>query len=110
MNELDPGDPQGKTFEFRARYRTVDVLLIDDIQFPVRARVVRRKSSSTRSTTCTPAASSSSSPATGRRKEIDSLEERLLSRFESGLITDLTPPDFETRVAILRKKGRDGRA
>jgi len=65
MNELILAIRQGKTFEFRNRYRTVDVLLIDDIQF-LSGRVGLKRSSSTHSTISTRRRSRSSSPATGR--------------------------------------------
>ena len=105
MNELILAIRQGKTFEFRARYRTVDLLLIDDIQFLSGKGGTQEEFFHT-----------FNHLYSGRKqlviacdrppKEIDSLDERLLLRFEAGLVTDLTPPDFETRGAI-PQEGRD---
>jgi chromosomal replication initiator protein len=69
-----------------------------------RARCRPRRSSSTPSTRCTTPTSRSSSPATSRPKQLSGFEERMVSRFEWGLLTDVQPPDLETRIAILRKK------
>ena len=69
-----------------------------------RARKAPRRSSSTPSTPCTRPTSRSSSPATARPSELVTLEDRLRTRFEWGLLTDIQPPDLETRIAILRAK------
>src|SRR5688572_8652595 len=102
-NEFIDAIQNSQLVRFRRRYRQTDVFLIDDIQFLAGKERIQEEFFHTFNSlheahkqivlTCDRPAS-----------EIQGLEQRLISRFEWGLVTDMQPPDVETRVAILRKK------
>ena len=108
MNELVTSIQVGKTADFRRKYRQMDLLLVDDVHFLQRKEATQEEFFHTFNALYD--AQKQIVLASDRPpKELPGLEQRLVSRFEWGLVADLRRPDLETRVAILRKKAEDDR-
>lgn len=104
-NELINSIRDKKTEQFRNKYRSVDVLMVDDIQF-IAGKVQTEEEFFHTFNTLYDANKQIIITSDKHPEEIKTLEERLRSRFEWGLIGDINSPDYETRVAILQKKAQ----
>lgn len=106
INEMIDSIREGKTFEFKDKYRTCDVLLIDDIQFIAGKEAMQEEFFHTFSALYE---AEKQIILTSDRPPMDikPLSERLRSRFEGGLIADVQPPSIELRTAIIKKKASD---
>ena len=106
---LGKGNSRDMQARFRSRYRNVDVLLIDDVQFLAKKQAVQEELFHTfnalQADNKQIVLTSDVPP-----KEIATLEERLRTRFEGGLIADIQPPDTETKIAILKQKASERKA
>lgn len=108
MNEMIESIQRGSTLDFRERYRGLDLLLIDDVQFLAGKESTQEEFFHTFNTLYDGGKqvvlTSDRAP-----RDLQDLEERLISRFSWGLVCDIQPPDLETRIAILKYKAeRDG--
>lgn len=105
-NELINSIRDKKNDEFRSKYRSMDVLLVDDVQF-IAGKTQTEEEFFHTFNALKDANKQIVLTSDRPPHEIKTLEERLRSRFEWGLICDVAPPDYETRIAILRQKAID---
>lgn len=105
MNEMIQSITAGRTIDFRQKYRNLDFLLLDDIQF-LSGRDATQEEFFHTFNTLHDARKQVVITSDRPPKDIAKVEERLISRFNSGLVTDISAPDLETRVAILRAKAQ----
>jgi len=103
MNQMVEALQHGKTLEFRNTYRRMDLLLIDDVQF-LQGKDATQEEFFHTFNALYDAHKQIVLTSDRPPKEIPTLEERLVSRFEWGLVVDIKPPDLETRIAILQDK------
>jgi len=106
LNEMIESIRSGRLKSFRKKYRTVDVLLIDDIQFLAGKEQTQEEFFNTFNELHNSGKQivlSSDRPP----HEIKKVEKRLISRFESGMVADIQPPDYELRMAILKKRAQN---
>ena len=108
VNEMVTAIYEHSTNAFRARYRSYDLLLVDDVQFLRRKEHTQEEFFHTFNVLYN-AGRQIVLTSDRHPKELEGLEERLVSRFEWGLVADVGRPDYETRVAILRKKADEDR-
>ena len=104
-NELIRSLNEGRMVEFRERFRTVDMLMLDDIQFIAGKESTQEEFFNTFNTLYL---AGKQIVVTSDRppKDIKSLDDRIRSRFDSGLLADIAPPEFETRVGIIKRKAQ----
>ena len=104
MNDYITSIQTKQQHEFRKKYREIDVLLIDDIQFLTKNKEGTKEEFFHTFNALYQHNKQIVLTCDRKPSTIEGLEDRLVSRFNMGLSTDITPPDFETRIAILRKK------
>ena len=105
-NELISAIQHGRNVEFREKYRGADLFLMDDIQF-IAGRISTQEEFFNTYNTLFELGKQIVFTSDRPPNEITRLEDRLVTRFESGLLADVQPPDFETRMAIIRNKAQE---